>query len=190
MVFQTPSDGPCKPVLQSHFRPLIIATFPRPIQGGEADIYGGEAGVEFLATRWLIGFANYSYQEIGQTFAGQAQRGAPRSKINVGLRGEWDNGFSSEVAYHYYGAVTYPINAAFSAFEPFGVIPTNPRVGSYNLLNLRAGYRFWQQRAAAGYLREAEVAVSAFNALNDRHKEYPLGDTIGSRIMGWLTVKF
>jgi iron complex outermembrane recepter protein len=63
-------------------------------------------------------------------------------------------------------------------------------VGSYNLLNLRGGYKFWKQKASAGYLREAEVAVSAFNALNDRHKEHPLGDTIGSRVMGWLTVRF
>ena len=76
------------------------------------------------------------------------------------------------------------------AFVPFGAIPPNPRVGSYNLLNLRAGYRFWQQRAEAGYMRDAEVAISAFNALNDKHKEHPLGDTIGSRVMGWLTVKF
>jgi hypothetical protein len=26
--------------------------------------------------------------------------------------------------------------------------------------------------------------------LNDKHKEHPLGDTIGSRVMGWLTVRF
>src|SRR4051794_29385624 len=47
-----------------------------------------------------------------------------------------------------------------------------------------------RQKAEAGYLRDAEVAVSAFNALNDTHKEHPLGDTIGSRVMGWLTVRF
>ena len=69
-------------------------------------------------------------------------------------------------------------------------MPPNPRVGSYNLLNIRAGYRFWRQKAVAGYFHEAEVAVSAFNALNDQHKEYPVGDTIGSRVMGWLTLKF
>jgi hypothetical protein len=38
---------------------------------------------------------------------------------------------------------------------------------------MRAGYRFWQHKAA-GYTRDAEVAVSVFNALNDRHKEHPL----------------
>ena len=97
---------------------------------------------------------------------------------------------SGEVGYHYYGAATYPISSAFRQFAPFGVPPVNPRVGSYNLLNLRGAYRFWQQQAAAGYTREAEVAVSVFNALNDKHKEHPLGDTIGSRVMGWVTMKF
>src|SRR5439155_10257304 len=153
-------------------------------------IYGGEAGVEFLATRWLSGFANYSYQEISQTLTGPAPRGAPRFKFNVGLRGEWDNGLNGEAALHHYGAATYPISSSFFAFAPLGVVPPNPRVGSYNLLNLRGAYRFWQQQAAAGYMREAELAVSVFNALNDKHKEHPLGDTLSSRVMGWLTMRF
>lgn len=160
------------------------------VNGREADIYGGEAGVEFLATSWLSGFANYSYQEIGQTFTGETRRGGPRFKVNAGLRGEWENGLNGEIAYHYYGAATYPISEAFSQFANFGVVPPDGRVGSYNLLNLRGGYRFWQQKAAAGYLREAEVAVSAFNALNDKHREHPLGDMLSSRVMGWLTLKF
>ena len=174
----------------NHISDLISFTLGGPTNGGEADIYGNEAGGEFLVTRWLSGFANYSYQEIGQTFVGTDRRGAPHHKFNAGLRGEWDNGLSGEVAYHYYGAATYPISQAFFAFEPFGVVPPNQQVGSYNLLNVRVGYRFWQQRAAAGYMREAEVAFSVFNALNDRHKEHPLGDAIGSRALGWLTLRF
>ncbi len=175
----------------NHISDLITFGGLGPVQaGGVADIYGGEAGIEFLATKSLSGYANYSYQEMGQSLTGTAQRAGPRSKWNVGLRGDWDNGVTGEIAYHYYGAVTYPLPSVLSSFAAFGVIPPNPRVGSYNLLNLRAGYKFWQQKAAAGYLRDAEVAVSAFNALNDRHKEHPLGDTIGSRVMGWLTVRF
>ena len=42
--------------------------------------------------------------------------------------------------------------------------------------------RFWHGKA--------EVAISAFNSLNDTHKEHPLGDTIGSRVMGWITVRY
>jgi len=154
---------------------------------GQADIYGGEAGVEFLATSWLTGFANYSYQEIGQSFTGTVRRGAPRFKYTVGLRGEWDNGWSGDAALYHVGAANYPVAQTFTALA---VVPPAERVGSYNLLNLRTGYKFWHQKAAAGYMRDAEVAVSAFNAWNDQHKEHPLGDTIESRVMGWLTVRY
>ena len=160
---------------------------------GQADIYGGEAGIEFLAARWLTGFANYAYEEIGQSFTDTAKRGAPRHKWNVGFRGEWEGGLSAEGVLHHVGAATYPIAGSFttfSAFLPNGTTVPDPRVGSYNFLNLRAGYRFWQEKAAAGYMRDAEVAVSVFNALNDEHKEHPLGDLIGRRVMGWITVRF
>jgi len=160
---------------------------------GQADIYGGEAGIEFLATDWLSGFANYAYEQIGQSFTDTIRRGAPRSKVNAGVRGEWDNGLNGEVAYHYVGAATYPIAGSFTAFSPFfapGVTVPSTRVGSYNLLNIRVAYKFWHEKAEAGYMRDAEVAISAFNALNDTHKEHPLGDTIGSRVMGWITVRY
>src|SRR5690348_6292347 len=174
----------------NHISDLIVPTTPTPGQGGLADIYGGEAGVEFVVTRWLSGFANYSYQEVGQSFTGAARRSPPRFKWNTGLRGDWESGVNGEIAYHHVGAATYPINESFSSFTALGVTPPDPRVGSYNLLNIRAGYKFWKQRASAGFMREAEVAVSAFNALDDEHKEHPLGDTIGSRVMGWLTARF
>ena len=160
---------------------------------GQADIYGGEAGIEFLATSWLSGFANYAYEQIGQSFTDTTRRGAPRSKINAGVRGEWDNGLNGEVAYHYVGGATYPIAGSFTAFSPFfppGVTVPDTRVGSYNLLNIRVAYKFWQEKAEAGYMRDAEVALSAYNSLNDTHKEHPLGDTIGSRVMGWITVRY
>ena len=178
----------------NHISDLITFSGTGAVQaGGVADIYGGEAGMEFLATSWLSGFANYSYQEIGQSLTGDAQRAAPRFKWNAGLRGEWENGLSGEIAFHHYGAATYPISSAFSTFAAIpgsGVTVPNPRVGSYKLLNLRGGYKFWEQKAEAGYMRDAEVAISAFSALNDTHKEHPLGDTIGSRVMGWLTVRY
>jgi iron complex outermembrane recepter protein len=160
---------------------------------GQADIYGGEAGIEFLATSWLTGFANYSYQEIGQSFRGTVRRGAPRFKYNVGLRGDWDNGWSGEAALHHVGAATYPIAATFTALAAIpttGVVPPAGYVDSYTLINLRGAYKFWQERAEAGYMRDAEVAVTAYNSLNDEHKEHPLGDTIGSRVMGWVTVRY
>jgi len=175
----------------NHISDLITFGTPGIIQaGGVADIFGSEAGLEFLVTKWLSGFGNFSYQEIGQTLTGTSQRAGPKFKYNAGLRAQWENGLSGEVAYHYVGAATYPLSPAFSMFSAFGVIPPDPYVGSYHLLNLRGAYRFWQEEAAAGYRREAEVAVSVFNALNDTHREHPLGDLIGSRVMGWLTIRY
>jgi iron complex outermembrane receptor protein len=36
----------------------------------------------------------------------------------------------------------------------------------------------------------AEVATSIFNTINDKHQEYSLGEMIGSRVMGWETVRY
>lgn len=173
----------------NHISNLITTTTPAPVQGGVADIYGGEAGIEFLATNWLSGFGNVAYQEMGQTLIGTSQRGGPRFKYNAGLRAQWENGLSGEITYHWVGAATYPLSPAFFMFSAFGVVPPDPYVESYHLLNLRGAYRFWQEQASAGYRREAELAISVFNALNDTHREHPLGDLLGTRVMGWLTVR-
>ena len=58
------------------------------------------------------------------------------------------------------------------------------------MVNLRSGYRIWKAKSDAGYERSAEVALSAFNALNDKHKEHPLGERIGSRGMGWVIIHY
>jgi iron complex outermembrane recepter protein len=154
---------------------------------GEADIEGVELGVEFFGASWLKGYANYSYLSIRQSYAGAARRGGPTSTANGGVRVNWENGVNGDIAVHYVGAAAYPIRTeGFTPFAAIGLIPTSAipleHVNSYTLLNLRGGYRFWNQ--------QAEVAVSAYNALNDRHREHPLGDTIGSRVMGWLTITF
>ena len=45
---------------------------------------------------------------------------------------------------------------------------------SYNLVNIRAGWRFWQE--------QAELAITAYNALNDRHREHPLPASLPVRV--------
>jgi iron complex outermembrane receptor protein len=162
-----------------------------PMNGGSGDIYGGEAGVEILFTPWLSGFANYSYQDFDQKFIGQSRRTGAQSKVSAGMRIDMENGLNGEALFHYVGPTTYPISPVFDSFAPITGEPApNPRVGSYTLLNLRGAYRFWEERAPTGHMRQAEVAISVFNALNDRHKEHPLGETIKSRVMGWLTLKY
>lgn len=176
IVFQNPTGSPMTAV--------------RPMNSGVADVYGGEVGLEFLMTSWLSGFANYAYQEVGQTASGFSRRGFPHHKVNGGLRLRW-NQLNGEILYHYVGGASYPLAEAFTLLAPFlppGTMIPSDRVPSYNLLNLRLGYVIWRQQTG-DHLREAELAVSVFNALNDIHREHPLGDLLGTRVIGWLTVK-
>ena len=162
----------------------------RPLNGGVADVYGGEVGMEFLMTSWLSGFANYAYQEIGQTSNGFSRRGFPHHKVNAGLRINWSP-FTGEVLYHRTGGASYPSGDVFTnltLFFPPGTVLPQEQVPAYHLLNLRLGYVLWRQQTGE-HIREAEIALSVFNALNDIHREHPLGDLLGTRVMGWLIVK-
>ncbi len=182
----------------NHISDLIVFRNPtgnplnaaRPMNGGVADIYGGEVGVEVLMTSWLSGFANYAYQEVGQSSTGFSRRGFPHHKVNAGLRMKWSP-FTGELLYHHVGLASYPLADAFTNLAPFfppGTVLPQEQVPAYNLLNLRLGYVLWRQQTADS-VREAELALSVFNALNDKHREHPLGDLLGTRVMGWLTVK-
>jgi hypothetical protein len=86
-----------------------------------------------------------AYQEIGQTLPDTVKRAGPRFKYNAGLRAQWENGLSGEIAYHWVGVTTNPLSQRFVDFQPFGVITPDAYLGSYHLLNLRGAYRFWQE---------------------------------------------
>ena len=162
----------------------------RPANGGLADIYGGEVGMEVLITSWVSGFANYAYQEIGQTSSGFSRRGFPHHKVNTGLRLSLSP-FSGEILYHHVGSASYPLADIFTGLAPFfpaGTVLPHEQVAAYNLLNLRLSYLLWHQ-SRGDSVREAELALSVFNALNDQHREHPLGDLLGTRVMGWVNLK-
>lgn len=174
----------------NHISDLVdfVPTGPAPTDpvtasnNGEADIFGGELGLEYWVTPWLSGFVNGAFQEIGQTIRGVNERAGPRFKINGGLRAQSDLGLSGEALIHFVSAVTYPLSDVFTTLAPLGASPPDARLDPYTLVNVRVGYSFWKDRA--------EAAVSVFNALNDKHREHPLGDTIKSRVLGWLTLHY
>jgi len=80
-------------IFYNHISDLIefIQTGPAPddpvsaINNGEADVFGGELGFEFLMTSWLSGFGNGAFQEISQTIRGINERAGPRFKFNGGF---------------------------------------------------------------------------------------------------------
>ena len=87
-------------VFHNELKNLIGAVTVSPTSGtwansaGVADIEGAEIGIEVIATSWLRGFANYSYQHTNQSITDFQRRGGPSSTANGGIRTEWDNGIN------------------------------------------------------------------------------------------------
>jgi iron complex outermembrane receptor protein len=136
------------------------------LTSGDGYIFGGEIGFEFLFNNWLKGFANYSYQ---QRHADRNVLGiGPRHKGNIGLSFNLPKRFEADVFMNSVGRST-------------GLpAPVDP----YTTVNLRLGYPF----AIAGAKARLSFAVS--NLFNDKHKEFPGGDTIERRITGLLQFHF
>ncbi len=139
-----------------------------------AELYGGEVGGELLLTRKLKFFGNYSYQEIHQSldgvpFPNSAIRAGPSQKINGGGEIKFNNGLFAQLVIHYVTKVQFPPTFLVGQVVSQDIPP-------YTLLNLQVGYRFLHDKIG--------LTISAFNLLHDVHREYPLGDEIGSRVIG------
>lgn len=138
---------------------------------GEAWGVGGEIGIDILITGWLSGWANYSYQEITELVNGEESIRSedPRNKVNAGLKTKFENGISAGLFAHWVDET---------------------RVDDYLIINTRAGYAFWEDKA--------EVSLAIFNLIDKKHYEYPpeldsadIGsDKIGRKITASLNYKF
>ena len=131
----------------------------------KAEAIGGEADVTFYATKWLKSFANYSYQRLTDTLTNQRIKSAPEHKLNGGVRFTF-NGIKANVVAHYVSQTGWD-----------GV-----KVDAYTLVNARVAYSMMEDRS--------EISVSAFNLLNKVHREHPLGDEIGRKLIGSVSYRF
>ena len=150
--------------------PTLLKYFNR----GKAQVYGGEIGGELLLRHWLISFANYAHQQVDDESPPPIRRAAPRHKINGGIRMQFENGLTTNLLIHYVSKIKHP-----EALDKPG---QTRETDAYTLVNIRAGYRFRKDKV--------ELSFSIFNLLNDVHREHPLGDEIGTRVLGTLNLKF
>ncbi|GGB71280.1 TonB-dependent receptor [Flavobacterium suaedae] len=85
-----------------------------------------------LQPYFAASIGNYEFKEFndnGNDYSGNELTGVPKNKINAGLRAEMDFGLYLTADYYYLDGM--PLNDANSLYS-----------GSYNLLNLKAGYQF------------------------------------------------
>jgi len=140
--------------------------------------------VNFFVTEWLKGFLNYAFTEVKDTDANKVIKTTPKHKINGGLRLILNNGFSSELAAHYVSETFwFPLLTIKEPTES-DLIPLIElgKVDPYIIVNLRIGYKILEDKI--------EVAASAFNLLNDEHREYPITEKIGRKFVGTISWRF
>ncbi|MCM2266624.1 MAG: TonB-dependent receptor [Elusimicrobiales bacterium] len=138
----------------------------------KARAFGAEARVDLHIRGGASGFASYSYFNASKGEATK-MRNSPRYKSAGGLR--YDDGAMAGMLWAYWAGKTW--------WNSDG----GDSVGSYLLLNARAGYKF------PGRLEGLEAGLTAFNLLDNRHYEiHPDagGEKIGARYGADLTYRF
>ena len=152
---------------------------------GKYKASGGEAGLDFYIADDLVARANYSYQFIWNDEAGTRVSYSPLSKANAELRYDPKRGVNAAAWVNYVGETNWSSSAQSEDWLPPSTlttrIGTDPMVPAYLLLNIKTGYRFTE---------DTELYLSAFNLLDDRHREFIAGDEVGRRVTANLATRF
>jgi len=137
---------------------------------GKAEAYGGEAGLNFYITNSLTALCNYSYQKITDKSNDPNFRvrteSFPVHKANLCIRWKVKSGLSANLLVHYVDKTQWKIIPSWNAG---GV------ADAYSIVNMRIGYQLFDQKV--------ELAVAAYNLLNNKHYEYP-AIKLGRKIIG------
>jgi outer membrane receptor protein involved in Fe transport len=152
---------------------------------GVYNSFGSEVGARVFPVEGLDVFANYTLNlqrfERPDGCGVVENRQTPTHKANVGVQVRSKPGVDGEVTFHYVGDQTWsetqvPTDGSLNLFAREFDVP------AYTLLNARVGYRFLRN--------QAEVSATAFNLLNQEHRQHPQGQRIGQRFMGFVSYRF
>jgi iron complex outermembrane receptor protein len=132
---------------------------------------GAEANLGFVVTPDLQGLANYSFHQIfsqSEKAKNTAVQAYPQHHANLGLRYLPRKGPIASLTLNwvsrYSDRIVDPEGNILQGLAS-GIQEVKQTNGNYFLVNLRAGYRFWNNRL--------EMGVKVFNLLNDRARQYP-----------------
>lgn len=152
---------------------------------GKYKASGGEAGLDFYVVDDLVARANYSYQFIWNDEAGTRVSYSPLSKANAELRYDPKRGVNAAAWVNYVGETNWTSSAQsedwLPPYTPTTRTGTDPKVSAYFLVNIKTGYRF---------TKNTELSLSAFNLLDERHREFITGDEVGRRVTANLVTRF
>ena len=146
--------------------PALVATF---MNAGRARIWGGDLALEWHWKKALRGFGSYSYQSV----TGDRSGVTPRHKGVLGLRGSlpWRLRYALTGNWVSHSDVDTNGFATLTEFD----IRSRVTVDGYVGFQLRDG---------------VELGLHARNLFHQVRRHYPVGDDIGSEVMGTVTFEF
>jgi iron complex outermembrane receptor protein len=167
--------------------PLFWGGFENQCQ--TQDVYGAELGVRVYPVEGLDIYANYTFMSVKPDTSGcspaQLANYVPDArtsahKVNAGIQVRSNLGLDASVDFNYVSAQDWAlqisdVQAQQIKYESFHLDP-------YEVVNGRIGYRFNKNKA--------DLGVTGSNLLNNQHREYPFGQTIGQRVMGMFSYRF
>ncbi|MCC6647758.1 MAG: TonB-dependent receptor [Polyangiaceae bacterium] len=147
--------------------------------------YGSELSTRLFPVEGLDFFANYTINLQRVDIPGGCpvvkDQKTSKHKVNAGVQARTKPGIDGELTFHYaseqlWSEQQVPTDGSIDIQNRLFAQP------GYFLVNGRVGYRFAKDRA--------DVSVVGFNLLNNQHRQHPLGQKVGQRIMGFVSYKF
>jgi outer membrane receptor protein involved in Fe transport len=152
-------------------------------------VYGAELGVRAYPTEGLDVYANYTLMDVVPDTTGCTaaelvnyvpDQRTSAHKVNAGVQIRTKIGLDASADLNYVSAQDWALEATNvqaqrTQYESFHLDP-------YEIVNARIGYRFLRNAA--------DLGLVVNNLLDNQHREYPLSQPIGRRIMGTLSYRF
>ncbi|MDD5435376.1 MAG: TonB-dependent receptor [Nitrospira sp.] len=137
-------------------------------------VYGGEIDGELLVDSWLTTFLNLSQQKVHHFDVARIERNTPEYKVNGGVRLHITDALSASLLMDYVSKVQFSnYTQVRFAMKDY----TDP----YTLFNMQIMYSLWKEKM--------DFALSVFNLFHDAHREHPIGDEIGTRVLAQMTYR-
>ncbi len=133
--------------------------------------WGAELSVEFGLNASARGFASYSFQSAH----GPLERLTPRHKATLGLRGKLMPRLRYSLAGRYVGHTNFETDPIDASFVLSTGVPSHFGVDASLMYQLRPSL---------------ELGIHARNVLHQVRPHFPLGDAIGSEVMGTVRWEF
>ena len=144
-------------------------------------VRGAELAVKTKVTKALDFSINYAFLNIDYSDREGGFHQSPESKLNVGLNYTSEKLFGSIYA-HYVSKTRWP--------EYEGSLSANPAYDGYDYDKVLDAYSMVNMNIGIKPAKGMTLSLYGYNIFNDRHKEDPLGDALGRKILAKMKFEF